>query len=136
MRFPFSATIERDIHDHETRRRPHGRPDGRRSGLRARAAQGPNGGDLVDAGNYHIEVIGKGTALEVLVSDAADKPLSASGFKALAIMVIDGKTQRIALQPSPDGKKLTGTAPTPITTVKGAVQLTDPGGKTATGRIN
>ncbi len=98
--------------------------------------KGPNGGDLVDAGNYHIEVIGKGTALEVLVSDAADKPLSASGFKALAIMVIDGKTQRIALQPSPDGKKLTGTAPTPITTVKGAVQLTDPGGKTATGRIN
>ncbi len=72
----------------------------------------------------------------MLVSDAADKPLSASGFKALAIMVIDGKTQRIALQPSADGKKLTGTAPTPITTVKGAVQLTDPGGKTATGRIN
>ncbi len=62
----------------------------------------------------------------MLVSDAADKPLSASGFKALAIMVIDGKTQRIALQPSPDGKMLTGTAPAPITNVKGAVQLNRP----------
>ncbi len=59
----------------------------------------------MDAGSYHIEVIGKGTAIEVLVSDATDKAVSASGFKALAIMVIDGKSQRIALEPSADGKK-------------------------------
>ncbi len=98
--------------------------------------KGPNGGELVDAGSYHIEVIGKGTAIEVLVSDATDKPISASGFKALAIMVIDGKSQRIALEPTADGKKLTGTAPAPLSSVKGAVQLTDREGKTATGRIN
>jgi hypothetical protein len=98
--------------------------------------KGPNGGELVDAGTYHIEVIGRGTAIEVLVSDATDKPLPAAGFKALAIMVIDGKTQRIALEPAADGKKLVGAAPTPLTTVKGAVQLTDKEGKTATGRIN
>jgi hypothetical protein len=98
--------------------------------------KGPNGGELVDAGSYHIEVIGKGTAIEVLVSDATDKPVSATGFKALAIMVIDGKSQRIALEPSADGKKLTGTAPAPLSSVKGAVQLTDREGKTATGRIN
>jgi hypothetical protein len=98
--------------------------------------KGPNGGELVDAGSYHIEVIGKGTAIEVLVSDATDKPVPATGFKALAIMVIDGKTQRITLTPTADGKKLVGTAPTPLTSVKGAVQLTDRDGKTATGRIN
>jgi hypothetical protein len=98
--------------------------------------KGPNGGELVDAGAYHIEVIGRGSALEVLVSDATDKPLSAAGFKAMAIMVIDGRTHRIALEPSPDGKKLVGAAPSPISTVKGAVQLTSPDGKTATGRIN
>ncbi len=98
--------------------------------------KGPNGGELVDAGSYHIEVIGKGTAIEVLVSDATDKPVPSTGFKALAIMVIDGKTQRIALEPSSDGKKLVGTAPAPLTSVKGAVQLTDREGKTATGRIN
>lgn len=98
--------------------------------------KGPNGGELVDAGSYHIEVIGKGTAIEVLVSDAADRPLSAEGFKALAIMVIDGKTQRIALSPTADGKKLTGTATAPLGAIKGAVQLTDKDGKTTTGRIN
>jgi hypothetical protein len=98
--------------------------------------KGPNGGELVDAGAYHIEVIGRGTSIEVLVSDATDKPVPATGFKALAIMVIDGKTQRVALEPAADGKKLVGTAPAPITTVKGAVQLTDRDGKTATGRIN
>ncbi len=98
--------------------------------------KGPNGGELVDAGSYHIEVIGRGAAIEVLISDAMDKPVPAAGFKALAIVVVDGKTQRIVLEPSPDGAKLIGTAPAPITTLKGAVQLTDKNGKTATGRIN
>jgi hypothetical protein len=98
--------------------------------------KGPNGGELVDAGSYHIEVIGRGTVIEVLVSDATDKPLPTTGFKALAIMVIDGKTQRIALEPTADSKKLAGTAPAPLTSVKGAVQLTDKDGKTATGRVN
>ena len=98
--------------------------------------KGPNGGALVDAGSYHIEVIGKGTAIEVLISDARDKPVPAVGFKAMAIVVVDGKTQRIALEPAADGTKLVGTAPAPIITLKGAVQLTDKDGKTATGRIN
>jgi hypothetical protein len=98
--------------------------------------KGPNGGALVDAGSYHIEVIGAGTTIDVLVSDATDKPLPATGFKALAIIVIDGKTQRIQLEPTTDGKKLTGTAPAALSTVRGAVQLTDKDGKTATGRVN
>lgn len=98
--------------------------------------KGPNGGELVDAGAYHIEVIGRGTTIEVLVSDSTDRPVSTTGFKALAIMVIDGKTQRVPLEPAVDGKKLVGTAPAAITAVKGAVQLTDKDGKTATGRIN
>jgi hypothetical protein len=97
---------------------------------------GPNGGALVDAGNYHIEVISSGTTLDVLVSDATDRPLPATGFKALAIIVIDGKTQRIQLAPTADGKKLTGTAPAALARVKGAVQLTDRDGKTATGRVD
>jgi hypothetical protein len=98
--------------------------------------KGPNGGDLVDAGNYHVEVVGKGTVLEVYVSDAADKPLPATDFKALAIIVIDGKTQRIPMEPVADGAKLIGTVPAPITRVRGAIQLTDKAGKTATGRVN
>jgi hypothetical protein len=98
--------------------------------------KGPNGGDLVDAGSYHVEIVGNGAMLEVYVSDAIDKPLIASDFKALAIMVIDGKTQRIPLEPVADGSKLSGTSPVPITRVRGAIQLTDRAGKTATGRVN
>lgn len=98
--------------------------------------KGPNGGDLVDAGAYHIEVIGNGTTLDVLVTDSVDRPVPVSGFKALAIIVIDGKTQRVPLEPTTDASKLTGVAPASITTVKGAVQLTSPDGKTATGRVN
>jgi hypothetical protein len=98
--------------------------------------KGPNGGELVDAGNYHVEMVGKGMILEVYVSDANDKPLKATDFKALAIMLIDGKSHRIALEALPDGSKLSATAPAAITQVRGAVQLTDKDGKTATGRVN
>jgi hypothetical protein len=98
--------------------------------------KGPNGGDLVDAGAYHIEVMAKDTTLDVFISDNIDRPVSAAGFKALAIIVIDGKTQRVALQPTGDSKKLSGNAPAPVATVKGAVQLTAPDGTTATARVN
>lgn len=98
--------------------------------------KGPNGGELVDAGNYHVEVVGKGTLLEVYVSDAADKPLKATDFKALAILAIDGKSHRIPLEALADGTKLTATAPGTITRVRGAIQLTDKDGKTVTGRVN
>jgi hypothetical protein len=98
--------------------------------------KGPNGGDLVDAGAYHVEIVGKGSAVEVFVSDSLDRPLSATGFKALAIIVIDGKTQRVSLTPANDGKMLSGVAPAPIKAIKGAIQLTDKDGKTTTGRVN
>ncbi len=98
--------------------------------------KGPNGGDLVDAGAYHIEVVGRGTTLDVFVSDSLDRPLSTTGFKALAIIVIDGKTQRVILEPTTSGEALSGLAPAPIKTIKGAVQLTDKDGKTTTGRVN
>ena len=99
--------------------------------------KGPNGGDLVDAGSaYHVEVVGRGATLDVYVSDQADRPLPAGDFKALAIMVIDGKTHRISLEPAADGRKLSGTAPAALTRIKGAVQLTDKAGRTSTGRVN
>jgi hypothetical protein len=98
--------------------------------------KGPNGGELVDAGSYHVEVVSKGSVLEVYVGDSLDRPLKASDFKALAIMVIDGKTHRIPMEPTADGSKFTAIAPAVITRVRGVVQLTDNAGKTATGRVN
>jgi hypothetical protein len=69
------------------------------------------------------------------VTDADDKPLSAQGFKATALLVVDGKPQRIPLEP--DGARLAGKAAITLpATPKGAVQLTAPDGKTASARFN
>lgn len=96
------------------------------------AAKGHNGGLRVDAGSYHTELLADGTnKVTVFLSDVNDKPIPATGFKANAILVIDGKTQRFALEPA-DGSKLVGTAPAPVKAgVKGAIQLTAPDGTTA-----
>lgn len=94
---------------------------------------GPNGGLKVDAGTrYHAELVAKGTPEVVLfLYDANDKPIPTAGFRAQAILVIDGKTQRFSLQPA-DGSRLVGTAPVAVPAgVKGAVQLTAPDGSTA-----
>jgi hypothetical protein len=94
---------------------------------------GPNGGLKVDAGTrYHAELVAKGTPeVALFLYDANDKPIPTAGFRAQAILVIDGKTQRFPLQPA-DGSRLVGTAPVAVPVgVKGAVQLTAPDGSTA-----
>lgn len=103
---------------------------------RAHDAKGPNGGQLTDAGKYHVELVGKGTRLEVFVSDTGEKPLPATGFKGLAILVIDGKPQRIPLQPE-GADRLTGTASAPLAApAKGVLQLTAPDGTVAQAKFN
>ncbi len=96
------------------------------------AAKGQNGGLRVDAGKYHAELVVNGTpTVAVFLSDADDKPIPAAGFKANAILVIDGKSQRFELAPA-DGSKLTGTAPAAVQPgTKGAIQITAPDGTTA-----
>lgn len=100
------------------------------------AAKGRHGGLRVDAGKYHTELLVDGTtSVVVFLSDADDKPIPAAGFKATAILIIDGKSQRIAMTPAGESK-LAGTAPSPVRPgVKGVVQLTAPDGKTAQGKF-
>lgn len=100
------------------------------------AAKGQNGGLRVDAGKYHAELVVNGTpTVAVFLSDADDKPIRAAGFKAIAILIIDGKSRRIELKPA-DGSKMVGTAPAPVKPgVKGVVQLTAPDGTTAQGKF-
>ena len=96
------------------------------------AAKGRNGGLRVDAGAYHTELLVDGTTnVAIFLSDADDKPIPAKDFKANAILVIDGKSQRFPLTPA-EGSKLVGTAPAPVNPgVKGAIQITAPDGATA-----
>ena len=95
--------------------------------------KGPNGGALVDAGSrYHVEMIATGgDEVVVVLSDTSDKPVPSAGFKANAILIVGGKTQRFALEPA-EGSRLVGKAPVAIPAgTKGAIQLTAPDGATA-----
>ncbi len=97
-------------------------------------AKGPNGGRIVDAGDYHVELVASGSNVEVYVTDAGDKPVATDNFKALAILTVGGKSQRIELT-SAGKNKLQGPAAGPIAgNPKGVVQLTLPDGKKAQGQ--
>lgn len=97
--------------------------------------KGKNGGQMTEAGDYHVELVAKGGAIEVYVSDHDDKPIAVSGFKGLAILSVGGKSQRITLEAS-DGGKLTGKATGDLPAQpKGVVQITPPGGKTMSAKF-
>ncbi|MEH2558454.1 hypothetical protein V1286_005983 [Bradyrhizobium algeriense] len=94
-----------------------------------------HGGRLAEAGPYHVELVAKGTAIEIFLLGENDKPVDPKGFKAVAIFSLGGKAERIPLVPS-EKSSLSGTAATALpANPKGAVQLTAPDGKTATARF-
>jgi hypothetical protein len=92
--------------------------------------KGANGGRVVDAGPYHVELVSKQNKLDLFLADAKNKPVSITGFKAVAVMAANGKSHRIVLEPA-DDNRLSGTAEEALgATPKGVVQLTAPDGKT------
>ena len=97
--------------------------------------EGPNGGRIADAGEYHVELVAKADVVEVFLSDSADKPVDPAGFKGIAILLVDGKQQRVALgQAGPD--RLSGKiAGKPAAAPKGVVQLTTPQGSSVQARF-
>ena len=102
----------------------------------AHETKGPNGGRLTDAGSYHVELVTKEKLLELYVSDSNDKPVAATGFKAVAILTVGGKPQCIVLE-AKEPTRLSGTASVPLPKEpKGAVQLTSPDGTIASARFN
>jgi hypothetical protein len=91
---------------------------------------GQNGGPQEDAGSFHVEIVPKGTVLQVYLKDHSDKTVSSSGFKGTAIFVINGKAERITLTPAGDNQ-LKGTSSVDLPAEpKGAVQITTPTGNT------
>lgn len=88
--------------------------------------KGRNGGQLTDAGSYHVEAVANGQTLTVYVTDHdTDKPVQTAGFKGLAILVVGGKTQRIQLAPAGQNE-LTGRAEVALSgPIKGAIQITN-----------
>src|ERR1700716_3104070 len=72
-------------------------------------AKGPHGGRVVEAGDYHVELVAKGTLVEVFLTEARDKSVAPAGFKVVAILMIGGKSARVALGPT-GNKKISGSA--------------------------
>lgn len=102
----------------------------------AHSSKGPHGGRLAEAKPYHAELVTKDDSIEIFISDADEKPMNAAGFKGVAIFQVGGKAERIELRPGESGA-LAGKAGSPLPeTVKGAVQLTGPDGKTTNARFD
>ena len=102
----------------------------------AHETSGQHGGRVTDAGKFHVELVAKGETVDVFLSDEGQKPVPAAGFKGTAILVVGGKPARVPLEPA-DGNRMTGKAATALgESPKGAVQLTGPGGETASGKFN
>jgi hypothetical protein len=92
--------------------------------------RGPNGGTQVDAGDYHVEMVAKGTVLDLYLHDENDKPVDVKGGKGTGVLLVDGKPQRIELS-ADTADRLTGSSSVPLpASPKGAVQITLPTGRT------
>jgi len=91
--------------------------------------KGPNGGRVVEAGDYHVELVAQNNMVDVFLMDGSDKPMPLDGVKGLAILVIGGKSARVVLEPV--AGHLTGKAAGVPADVKGVVRITGPRGQTA-----
>lgn len=98
--------------------------------------QAQHGGRAVDAGQHHVEMVTNAGVVDVYLADHDNKAVSSAGYRGLAILVVDGKSQRIVLEPA-GGSRLSGKASGDLPTApKGVVQITLPNGKTAQARFN
>jgi hypothetical protein len=101
----------------------------------AHETKGPNGGAVVDAGAFHIEMAVKGQTVDVFVTDALEKPVTTEGAKGTAVIIVDGKPARVTLT-SVSGNRLSGVATAPLTSApKGAVQIQMPNGTSLQGKF-
>lgn len=69
-------------------------------------SRGPNGGQMQDIGNYHGELLAQDGRLTFFLFDTNDRPLSASGATATAIVLAGGRQQTVTFAPRPDGAAL------------------------------
>jgi hypothetical protein len=102
----------------------------------AHEAKGPNGGGMVDAGAFHVELTVKGQEIEVFVTDASEKPVTIGGAKGTAVLIVGGKPVRVTLTAA-SGNRLSGTATAPLPAApKGAVQIQMPNGTSLQGKFH
>ena len=97
--------------------------------------RGPNGGQKVDIGTNHAELVAAGNTLRLFLFDGADRPIPAAGATAQAIILAGGRQATITLAPSGDNS-LAGTGDfTAVRGMRAVVTLTLPGQRPAQARF-
>ncbi len=64
--------------------------------------RGPNGGQKVDIGSHHAELVAEGSTLRLFLFDANDRPIAAAGASAPAVVLAGGRQTTIARAPAGD----------------------------------
>jgi hypothetical protein len=95
-----------------------------------------HGGAIVMTATYHVELVVKDGQVDVYLVGHDDKPVAVTGRKGVAILMADGKSVRVPLEPV-GSERLSGkTAEARPTAPKGVVQITEPAGGTVQARFN
>ena len=97
--------------------------------------RGPNGGQKVDIGSNHAELVAEGKTLRLFLFDGADQPIPAAGATAQAVILAGGRQATVALAPVGDNV-LAGTGDfMAVRGMRTVVTLTLPGQRPAQARF-
>ena len=91
------------------------------------AATGPNGGQVKDAGKYHLELVVKDTALTVYVAGNKDTKVATKGASGSATVLAGKNTSSVKLEPSGENALAGNGTFQPAPDMKVVVSVTLPG---------
>jgi len=98
--------------------------------LAARAdgpAIGPNGGQVKDAGKYHLELVVKDTSLTVYVTGSKDAKIATKGATGTATVLAGKSTSNVKLEPGSENVLAGNGSFQPVPDMKVVVSVTLPG---------
>lgn len=105
------------------------------SAARASITRGPNGGQRIDLGGGHAELVAEGNELRLYLSDNSYRPRSAEGASGQAVVLVGGRQTTVALAPG-GSDLLRGQGDfTAAAGMRVVVTLTMPGQRPAQGRF-
>lgn len=90
-------------------------------------AIGPNGGQVRDAGKYHVELVVKDSALTVYVTGNKDAKVATKGASGNATVLAGKGTSNVKLEPSGENMLAGSGGFQPVSDMKVVVSVTLPG---------
>ncbi len=90
-------------------------------------AIGPNGGQVKDAGKYHLELIVKDSALTMYVAGSKNTKVATKGATGTATVLVGKSTSNVKLEPSGENVLAGSGSFQPASDMKVVVSVTLPG---------